>query len=110
MIESPIAERRNPLKLISLISAILVCGTVLLASHWITEGRRYDVVLLGAGAGGSQDAAGSTDFQAMLVDHKTGNVWTLNSDVTSLIEVPNLRVSCKQTYTNSAESETGCIK
>lgn len=61
-------------------TAIVLLVTVLLillASHLHDEALRYDVIMAGAGSGGSQEESGSTGITGYPVDHKTGRVWLL---------------------------------
>jgi len=65
------------MRLITAIILLVAVLLMLLASHLHDEARRYDVVMAGAGSGGSQGESGSTEFMGYLVDHKTGKVWLL---------------------------------
>ena len=40
--------------------------------------HRFDIVVAGAGSGGSQENTGDTAFKAYLVDHQTGRVWSVD--------------------------------
>jgi hypothetical protein len=83
---------------------LLVTATVyFVAMHLHDEARRYDVVVAGAGSGGSQDASGETDFRGYLVDHKTGRVWVLMGTVQGAVKV----VGCSR-YTDVKETQLGC--
>lgn len=67
------------MKIREIVITLALCVTALVATHWIAEGRRYDVVAVGAGSGGSQSTEGSTDFKAYLIDHKTGELGICSS-------------------------------
>jgi hypothetical protein len=90
----------KPLTALLFLFAALV---FLLAMHFHDEARRYDVVVAGAGSGGSQDAGGDTDFRGYLVDHKTGRVWVLMGAVQGAVRV----VGCSH-YTDVQETHLGC--
>jgi hypothetical protein len=60
-----------------LIVTILVCATVLLAVFLHEQAHRFDIVAVGAGAGGSNEDKGDEEIGAWLIDHKTGDVWSL---------------------------------
>ena len=62
---------------ITAILLLLAALVFLLALHFHDEAHRYDVVLAGAGSGGSQNDTGSTEVAGYLVDHTTGRVWWL---------------------------------
>jgi hypothetical protein len=86
---------------------LAVCGTLLLAAHWISEGQRHEVVAAGAGSGGSQDSKGSTDVRGYLVDRNTGKTWLLFGD-SRVTELPAVRIPCDQMGENLVETESGC--
>jgi len=65
------------MRLITAIVLSVAALLLLLASHLHDEARRYDVVMAGAGSGGSQADSGSTEIIGYLVDHETGKVWLL---------------------------------
>ncbi len=94
------------MKLATAIVLLVAALVLLLASHLHDEARRYDVVVAGAGAGGSQESTGSTEIAGYLVDHKTGRVWRL----TGIGQKPTVVVSCSQMGgdTKFAETERGC--
>jgi hypothetical protein len=77
---------------------------LLLAVHLHDEAHRYDVVMAGAGSGGSQEREGSTEVVGYLVDHKTGKVWRLGG----LNAVPVTKLACSRLDSNLKETETGC--
>lgn len=60
---------------------VAVSITILIAVYMHDRAFRYDVVAAGAGSGGSQDNAGSTEVRAYIIDHQTGRVWFLNGPV-----------------------------
>jgi hypothetical protein len=64
--------------------------------------HRYDVVVAGAGSGGSQDSVGETEVTAYLIDHKTGQVWEFIGNR----GVPTMRMSCQDM--GWTETESGC--
>ena len=83
---------------------IVLCALVLLLALYLHDSaRRYDVVVAGAGSGGSQEAEGSTEIVGYLVDHKTGRVWELVGRAQS----PMLITPCPS-GTNFIETERGC--
>lgn len=90
-----------------IVITLALCVTALVAARWIVEGQRYEVVAAGAGSGGSQDATGSTDVRAYVVDRKTGKTWLLSGGP-NVAEIPALRLPCPQIYEGSVESESGC--
>jgi len=90
-----------------IVITLALCVTALVATHWISEGQRYEVVAAGAGAGGSQSDTGSTDVRGYLVDRKTGKVWLLFGD-SRVVEFPAARVSCKFMNHDWLETESGC--
>lgn len=90
-----------------IVITLALCVTVLVATRWMSEGRRYEVVAVGAGSGGSQGESGSTDIRAYLVDRKTGKTWLLSGD-DRVLEFPAIRLPCKQIYEKSVETESGC--
>ncbi len=75
---------------------LALCASALGVAYVVTEGHRYDVVAVGAGSGGSQTGEGSTDFKGYLVDHKTGQTWSLDGH--DVIALPTAVMSCKQAY------------
>lgn len=91
----------KPITAIVLLVAALV---LLLASHLHDEAHRYDVVVAGAGSGGSQETEGSTEIIGYLVDHKTGRVWVL----TGFVQKPTVVLSCSQLSVKFKETERGC--
>jgi hypothetical protein len=91
------------------ICTVVLAITALVISHWIVEAHRYDIIAVGAGSGGSQDTAGTTEFRTYLLDHKTGMTWTIfDPGMMKAGEFPLERWSCKQVYPGDAESESGC--
>jgi len=62
-------------------TVLLAAILALLAVHLHDDARRYDVVIAGAGSGGSQSESGTTQILGYLVDHKTGKVWLLAGPV-----------------------------
>jgi hypothetical protein len=91
-----------------LVITLALCGTLLLAAHWIVEGRRYEVVAAGAGSGGSQNDTGSTEVRGFLVDRKTGRTWRLRDVGGIPMDLPDGRYSCKQMSLDWVESDSGC--
>src|SRR5258707_15646388 len=81
----------------------LAALAVLLAVHLHDEAHRYDVVVAGAGSGGSQTETGSTEIVGYLVDHKTGRVWLLGGLRQFPVEVMNCSI-----HANTKETERGC--
>ena len=65
------------MKLITAGVILLAAILMLLAVRLHDDARRYDVVMAGAGSGGSQSDSGSAEILGYLVDHKTGRVWLL---------------------------------
>jgi hypothetical protein len=97
-------------KIREIVITLALCVTALVASHWISESLRYEVVAAGAGSGGSQESTGSTDIRAYLVDRKTGRTWILWGN-TQVMQMPTMRISCKETFgENAADTESGCEK
>jgi hypothetical protein len=76
---------------------------LLLASHLHDAAHRFDVVVAGAGSGGSQESEGSTQVVGYLVDHKTGRVWLLGSGAQLPVRVMNCSI-----HENTKETERGC--
>jgi hypothetical protein len=91
-----------------IIVTLLVCITALMVAHMVTEGRRYNVVSVGAGSGGSNDASGDTDFRSYLLDRKTGKVWFLAHAKAGFYEEPATRIECHDFP--MTEKEFGCAE
>lgn len=91
------------MKLATAIVLLVAALVLLLASHLHDQAHRYDVVVAGAGAGGSQENPGSTEIGGYLVDHKTGRVWSLNG----FRQSPTVVLSCSQ-MNGMVETERGC--
>jgi|SRR5580704_2667775 hypothetical protein len=87
---------------------VVLCGTLLLAARWISEGQRYEVVAVGASSGGSQDSTGSSEVRGFLVDRKTGRTWSLRDVGGMPMDLPDGRYSCKQMSPDWVESDSGC--
>ena len=96
------------MKIREIVIMLALCGTLLLATHWIVEGQRYVVVAAGAGSGGSQNETGSTEVRGFLVDRKTGRTWNLRDVGGMPIDLPDGRYSCKQMSSAWVESDSGC--
>lgn len=94
-------EAMKPAIAIVLLVAALV---LLIAFHLHDEARRYDVVVAGAGSGGSQTETGSTEIGGYLVDHKTGRVWELTGGT----QIPMLIANCSIVSRDVRETEKGC--
>lgn len=60
--------------------AVLICATVILAVFLIGQAHRYDIVAVAAGSGGSTDERGDLSVEEWLIDHKTGQVWSIHHD------------------------------
>jgi hypothetical protein len=93
---------RTPMKPATAIALLLTGLVLLLALHLHDEAHRYDVVVAGAGSGGSQTDSGSTEIVGYLVDHKTGKVWF----VEGADRIPTVLHPCRTQNTN--ETERGC--
>lgn len=65
------------MKIREIVITLALCITALVATHWVVEGQRYEVVAAGAGSGGSQNETGSMNVRGFLVDRKTGRTWSL---------------------------------
>lgn len=77
-------------------------ATVWGVTYMHDRAHRYDIIVAGAGSGGSQDGTGSTDVRAYLIDHNTGKVWMYAGPV----GLPTQRRSCQ--YMGWTETESGC--
>jgi hypothetical protein len=95
-------------KIREIVITVALCTTALVATHWISEGQRYEVVASGAGSGGSQDSIGSTEVRGFLVDRKTGRTWSLRDVGGMPMDLPDGRYSCKQMSLDWVESDSGC--
>ena len=89
-----------------IIVTLFVCITALMVAHMAVEGYRYNVVSVGAGSGGSNDASGDTDFRSYLLDRKTGKVWLLVETKAGLFEEPATRIECNEIH--AIDNEFGC--
>ena len=96
------------MKIREIVITLALCGALLLAAHWISEGQRYEVVAAGAGSGGSQDSIGSTEVRGFLVDRKTGRTWSLRDVGGMPLDLPDGRYSCKLMDPAWVESAVGC--
>jgi len=92
------------MKLTTAIVLLFAALVLLLISYLHDAAHRYDVVVAGAGSGGSQENEGSTDVVGYLVDHKTGRVWLLQSGG----QVPVRIFSCSMYKGTAKETERGC--
>jgi hypothetical protein len=61
-----------------LIMTVLICATTLLALFLHEQAHRYDIVAVGAGAGGSNGEKGDVSTEEFLIDHKTGEVYVVS--------------------------------
>src|ERR1700722_5470017 len=97
------------MKIREAVAILAFCVTAFALAYLFSEGRRYDVVAVGAGSGGSQDRDGSTDLKAYLVDHKTGMTGFFSEEKGTYYETPYMRLSCKQAYGRGVpETKSGC--
>jgi hypothetical protein len=81
---------------------LALLATVWGVTYMHDRAHRYDIVVAGAGSGGSQDSVGATEVTAYLVDHKTGKVW----EFIGIRGVPTIRKSCHDL--SLTETESGC--
>ena len=71
---------------------------------------RYEIVIAGAGSGGSGGSQentgdrGDTEIKAYLLDRKSGKVWLVDG----VVERPTLLLSCKDV--DETDAESGCRK
>jgi hypothetical protein len=90
------------------LAILATLGTIWGVTYMHDRAHRYDIVMAGAGSGGSggsQENAGevgSTQIDAYLVDHKTGKVLFLRG----MYEIPTVRRSCQDM--GWSEIESGC--
>lgn len=64
-----------------LLMTVLVCATILLSVFLHERSHRFDIVTVGAGGGGSSEEKGDAMTAAWLVDHQTGQVWSIRSSL-----------------------------
>ena len=88
----------------TVIVALIAALVLLPASHLHDEAHRYDVVVAGAGSGGSQETEGSAEIVGYLADHKTGRVWVL----TGFVQKPTVVLSCSQLSAKFRDTARGC--
>jgi hypothetical protein len=90
------------------LALLATLATIWGVAYMHDRANRYDIVVAGAGSGGSggsQENAGevgSTQIDAYLVDHKTGKVWFVRGP----IEIPTARRSCQDM--GWIEIDSGC--
>jgi hypothetical protein len=77
------------------IVTVLVCATLIGAVYLNGQAHRYDIVAVGAGAGGSSNDKGDLDVGAWLIDHRTGQVWVIQGHN---YVVPIRRLSDQETF------------
>jgi hypothetical protein len=94
---------REPMKLASAVTFLVATLVLLFTVYMHDSAHRYDVVIAAAGSGGSQQDVGSTEAVAYLIDHKTGRVWQLQSE----LETPGIRLPCPKSP-NVKETDHGC--
>jgi hypothetical protein len=81
----------------------------LLATIWgVTyihdRAHRYDIVVAGAGSGGTQNDAGQTDLRAFIIDHQSGRVW-MSVGSLGFMGIPLMRLHCTP---DQIKSSMGC--
>ncbi len=96
------------MKIPEVVITLALCVTALVATHWIVEGQRYEVVAAGAGSGGSQNETGSINARGYLLDRKTGRTWLLRDLGGVPVVLPGGRYSCKLMDPTWVESASGC--
>ncbi len=67
----------------SIKAAVILASALIVAA--VLNGGVYEVVVSGAGSGGSQDVVGDTEFRAFRVNRLTGNVMVLGGPMSRVL-------------------------